>query len=220
MFQIRILVADDHPIFLEGFCTLMGLKYPEIEIVAAVSNGEDAIAREAELDPDVCLLDIRMPHMDGIEAARRIRARRHDAKIVMLTTFNEKHLVLGALRAGAKGYILKETPIEQVVQHIKTVHGGDLLIASKAAETLGWMDEEGDSVIIDPPEAVRQLSKREQTILKLMIEGHDNATIAEAVCLSDGTVRNYVSRVYDVIGVHNRASLVLWAIEHGVGVRD
>jgi DNA-binding NarL/FixJ family response regulator len=214
-------VADDHPVFLEGFCTLVGMKYPEIDVVAAVRNGRDAVERERELDPDVVLLDIRMPLMNGIEAARLMKKRRPDAKIIMLTTFNEQHLIKGALQAGVKGYILKETPIEELVDNIRSVHNNNVLLSSQVAERLTWPDEpvQYQEEGADHPSLPPGLTPREREVFLLMLQGKNNRAIAEELSLGEGTVRNYVSRIYEIIGVHDRAAVVMWALEHG-GARE
>ncbi len=218
MKPIRLLVADDHPVFLDGFCTLVRLKYPEIEVVAAVRNGRDAVDKEQELRPDIVLLDIRMPLMNGIEAARLIRQRRPDAKIIMLTTFNEHHLIKAALKAGVRGYILKETPIEELVDNIKSVHSNNVLLSSQVAERLSWLDEAEveTEAAADQPGLPSGLTHREKEVFLLMLQGRNNRAIAEVLALGEGTVRNYVSRIYEIIGVHDRAAVVTWALEHKV----
>ena len=224
MEKIRLLVADDHPIFLDGFCELVHLKYAQIEIVASVSNGEEAVKKEAELNPDVVLLDIRMPVMDGVEAAGIIKRRRPDAKIIMLTTFNERNLISGALKAGAMGYILKETPVSEVVQDVVSVYNGNYLISAQAAEKLEWLTDQAleESLSIDPArvtnsfftesrirnEGISQLTRRENQILKLMLLMRTNTEIAEKLGISERTVRNYVSKIYEILGVHDRLTLI------------
>ena len=221
MEKIRVLIADDHPIFLEGLCTLIALKYPEIDVVAAVATGKEAVEKERELAPDMVLLDIRMPDLDGIQAARLMRERRPDLKVVMLTTFNEKELVAEALRAGAKGFILKQRPVSEVIHDIKAVFYGNVLISDPAAEKLDWGADEYGAGAQPPiaPEArqvLSRLSDKDRKILRCMLEGLDNRTIAEKVSMSEGTVRNYVSRIYQSVGVHNRTALLLWAMRHEV----
>ena len=218
MEKIRVLVADDHPIFLEGLCTLIAMKYPEIEIVAAVSNGEEAVEKERELAPDIVLLDIRMAVMNGVEAARRIRERRPEVKIIMLTTFNERDLIADSLAAGAKGYVLKETPIEELVNDIKSVYHGNVLLSERAAAQLY-----GDAASLDetPPlealrEALKFLTKREKEIFQLMLDNKSNQMIADELCLSERTVRNYISNIYQTVDVKDRFSFLAWAKEQGI----
>ena len=217
--KIRVLIADDHPIFLEGLCTLIALKYPEIEVVAAVQTGREAVDKERELAPDMVLLDIRMPDLDGIEAARLMRQRRPELKIVMLTTFNEKDLVSEALRAGAKGFVLKQKPVSEVIHDLKAVYYGNVLISDPAAEKLDWGAETSPAGAQPAPEPEAQqvlsrLSDKDRKIFHYMLEGLDNKAIAERVFVSEGTLRNHVSRIYQTVGVHNRTALVLWAMRH------
>jgi len=220
--KIRVLIAADHPIFLEGLCTLLSMKFPEIEVVAAVTNGRIAVEKEKELNPDIVLMDIRMPDMDGIEAARRMKANREDLKIIMLTTFDERNLVKDSLELGASGYLLKESSIEELVNYIKIVNAGKIVLTDSAAKTIR------DSTLKETKEshldfeniggdAKRQLSllkKRELEVLNLVIKGWSNPEIANSLYVSEHTVRNYVSSMYHVLGVHDRYSLIAWATEN------
>ena len=220
MGKIRVLIADDHPIFLEGICSAVKTRFPELDIVSAVSNGKEAVEKEAELDPDVVLLDIRMPVMDGVEAARLMKERRPDVKIIMLTTFNERELVLDAIEAGARGYVLKEASIADVVSDVKSVFRGNVLITEKAALELLWPQSKGqrkdDSMDTDTPSELGEFTQRERAVFQLLLRGKSNIQIAVDLCITEGTVRNYVSHIYDILGVHNRTAVVLWAFEHGV----
>lgn len=229
--RLKLLVADDHPIFLDGFCSSVSAKYPELDIVAVAANGEEAVKKEQETNPDVALLDIRMPVMDGVEAARIIKSRRPDIKIIMLTTFNEKDLITAALKVGAEGYILKETPIADVVDDIQAICHGNVLISQRAAQNIVW-GESSASQEFEPerpvesginteiPREYSELTHREQEVLNLILEGLQNKEIASRMNLSVGTVRNHVSRIFDALGVHNRTALVLWAFEHGIRHSD
>lgn len=228
--RLKLLVADDHPIFLDGFCSSVSAKYPELEIVAIAVNGREAVKKEQETNPDVALLDIRMPVMDGVEAARIIKSRRPDIKIIVLTTFNERDLITAALQAGAEGYILKETPIAEVVDNIQSICQGNVLISQRAAQNINWGDsasreyetEHQDEPAIEAeiPKEYGELTLREQEVLNLILEGLQNKEIAARLNLSVGTVRNHVSRIFDILGVHNRTALVLWAFEHGIRHSD
>jgi DNA-binding NarL/FixJ family response regulator len=213
---IRLLVADDHPALLEGLCTVLTLNDPELEIVATATNGKDAVAAAARSDPDVILMDIKMPEMSGVEAARAMRKERPDLKILMLTTFDDRELIADAMAAGAKGYILKDTPLLEIIDAIKAVHHGQVLMSERVAAKLDWTAKsEAEATGPTPPE-IEELSNREREILRLIAGGRNNRQIAEELFISEKTVRNYVSRIYEVLGLHNRTRVALWARERGI----
>ena len=222
--RIRIVIADDHPLVTEGFCSVIEQNYRDIQVVAAVGNCRDAVAEEERLDPDVLLMDIKMPIMDGIAAVREIRRRKPEAKIIMLTTYNEKQYVQGALDEGAAGFVLKDTPISDVVLAIRAVHKGNVIFPR---EVMSLIAEQGQESRTDAStdaatnkalslKELECLSQREQEVLVLMSRGLTNSEIADRLCIGDGTVRNYVHKIYDILGVHNRTAVVLWAFEHGI----
>ena len=221
METIRLMVVDDHPIFLEGLTTLVRLEYPEIVVVGSFTDARSAILKARELAPDIVLMDIRMPGIDGVEATRRLRDQMPDIKIVVLTTFKDTDLIQSALAAGVKGYILKETPVAAVIENIKSVHHGNVLLPDEFARQVEWEAQERRHVdprrlpAADqlPPEA-QLLTSREQEILTLMLSNYSNTMMSESLCISERTVRNYVSRVYEALGVHDRAGLLMWAIDN------
>lgn len=221
MKKLRLLIADDHPIFLNGLCSLLRLEHPEIEIVSAVPNGKMAVEKETEYNPDAVLLDIVMPVMDGIEAARCMRERRKDLKIIMLTTFNEKHLISGAIKAGADGYILKEASVHQLVDYVKTSFKNGIILSKHAVVALSRPKDRDDREQenmndADITDEFRELSVQERRIFRLILKGRRNKEIAEELHISEGTVRNYISRIYEILGIHNRTALVLWALKHNL----
>jgi DNA-binding NarL/FixJ family response regulator len=214
--KIRILVVDDHPVFLEGLCTVFSLKDTEIEIVGTACDGRQAVEREQETQPDVVLLDVKMPMMNGVEAARIMAERRPEIKIIMLTSFDERELIAEALQVGAQGYLLKDTPIDQLIEAIKTVYHGNVLMSPQVAEKLCIPVSNRVPAPLPPPKEITELSVREREVLSRMARGQDNTQIADELFLSDKTVRNYVSHIYDVLGIHKRTQVVLWALDHGV----
>jgi DNA-binding NarL/FixJ family response regulator len=222
--RIRLVIADDHPLVTEGFCSVIGRNYRDIEVVAAVSNGKEAVEEEARLEPDVILMDIKMPVMDGISAVREIRRRKAEAKIIILTTYDEKSYVQGAIDEGAAGFVLKDTPISDVVLAIRAVYKGNVIFPRDIMQLFTEQSGEKDSNTISvgdidralPHKELNSLSHREKEVLVLMARGLTNPEIADRLCIGDGTVRNYVHKIYDVIGVHNRTAVVLWAFEHGI----
>jgi DNA-binding NarL/FixJ family response regulator len=217
---IRVLIADDHPVFLEGFCALVKLEYPEIEIVGSAENGDEVVERYHELQPDIVLMDIQMPGTDGVEATRRIRAEDPDARIVVLTTFQDTNLIQAALDAGVKGYMLKEAPVSSVIENTKAVFHGNVLLPAGFWDKIRVDNKRArqseDSLHAAQAELLVGLTAREKEILGLMLENLSNGMIADRLCIGEHTVRNYVSRIYDSIGVHNRAGLMLWAIENQI----
>ena len=214
MARIRVLMVDDHAVFLEGLFTLLRLEDPEIEVVGTALNGQEALEKERELEPDVVLLDIKMPVIDGVEVARRMKARRPGVRILMLTTFDDCELIRGAVAAGANGYLLKDAHAADVIEAIKSVNRSNVLISGDLALKLS---DPGPALGRPPhpdPEALRQLSRREIEVLELMSQGKSNGEIGSALCISEKTVRNYVSRIYDALNVHSRTRAALWAVEN------
>ena len=216
MSRIKVLIVDDHPMFLEGLYTVLSLKDPEIEVVGTAENGEEALAKDRELEPDVVLLDIKMPGLSGIEVARRLKSRRDDVKIIVLTTFDDRSLIADALKAGAKGYLLKDVHASEIIEAIKHVNAENVLMSGDLAVKLsrasgGAQDETGSA---DATVLLAQLSAREVEILRLVAQGERNAEIGAALFLTEKTVRNYISHIYEVLGAHTRTQAALWAVEN------
>ncbi len=218
MKSIRVLAVDDHAVFLEGLVTLIRIEDSGIEVIGTAFNGQEALELDDRLRPDVVLLDIQMPVMDGVEVARRIKERRPESKILMLTTFNDRKLITDALAVGANGYLLKDAHSEEVIRAIKSVHDGHVLMSADVAKSLSQVPTEkptpetgtvGASNV--DPERIEDLTKREREVLELLSRGKSNAEISEELFLSEKTVRNYVSHIYDVLNIHSRTRAALWA---------
>ena len=212
---IRVMVADDHPVFLRGLCMLLELRAERIEIVGAASSGDEAIELARHQGIDVALLDIRMPGVNGVEAARTMRAMDPNIKVVILTTFDDRELVHDALDAGVSGYLLKDAPIDEIVDAIEMAYKGRLMLSKRAAQRLRD-DTDATPSISEAQLKLNQLAPREQEVFLLLAHGKDNATIADTLSLSEGTVRNYVSRIYDVLQVKKRTEAMAWAQTHGI----
>src|SRR6266851_4083507 len=239
MTRIRVLIVDDQTLVREGFRKLLELE-PDIEIVDMASNGESALAAVERLHaqntpPDVILMDIRMPQMDGIAATRAIKERWPDAHIVILTTFDDTELIHAGLRAGALGYSLKDITAEQLAMTVRTAARGQVLlqpdIASKvfSAFTSSNSTRSSASSINTAPSistapsyidsttaSIEQLTEREREILTLVARGASNRQIAENLYLTEGTVKNHMSNILGKLGVRDRTQAALKAKELGL----
>ena len=236
--RIRVLIVDDQTLVREGFRKLLELE-PDMEIVDTASNGESALAaverlRAQNTPPDVILMDIRMPNMDGIATTRAIKERWPDAHIVILTTFDDTELIHAGLRAGALGYSLKDITAEQLAMTVRTAARGQVLlqpdIASKVfsaftssnpARTSASSINTAPSIstapsYIDPTASIEQLTEREREILTLVARGASNRQIAENLYLTEGTVKNHMSNILSKLGVRDRTQAALKAKELGL----
>ena len=221
MEQIRILLVDDQMLFVESLRTVIETRSPDIKVVGVAHDGTAAVQMVASLQPDVTLMDVRMPKMDGVESTRRIKEQFPEARVLMLTTFDDDHYVIEALRLGAVGYLLKDMPPAELISAIKAVHEGGVLISPKVAAKLVAKLSEAQAA--KPPatpghpkktaDPVFDLSSREQEILKLMAMGLDNREIAAKLYIAEQTVKNYVSIIYSKLGVRDRVQASRLAIE-------
>jgi DNA-binding NarL/FixJ family response regulator len=206
--MINVLLVDDQTLVRQGIKSLLGLS-PNINIVGEADNGQSALAllNNASLGVDVILMDIRMPLMSGIEALTALREKNIATPVIMLTTFDDHESVMQAIKAGAKGYLLKDVSLETLVQSIQTVHSGDTLIQPAITQRLiqGLQGIKGEFE-----------SKRETEVLRLMAAGCSNKEMADSLFKSEGTIKNQVSSILSKLGVRDRTRAVLKAIELGV----
>lgn len=211
MSSIRIVLADDHAIVRDGLRALLGA-LRDMVVVAAVDNGRAAIAAVLEHRPDIVVMDISMPDMNGIEAARRIGEVSDKARVLVLSMHSSPEHVYRALEAGARGYLLKESAGARLEVAVRTLHAGRRFLDDKINETViaGYLE---GTRTVSPLEA---LSPRERTILQLLAEGHSNAEAAAILSLSPKTVETYRSRLMTKLQITDLATLVKFAIEHGV----
>ncbi len=216
--MIRVLIVDDQPLMRTGFRMILDAE-PDIEVVGEGSQGFEAIELADHVRPDVVLMDIRMPRMDGIEATRRLAGpqARDPVRVLILTTFDLDELVLGALRAGASGFLLKDAPPEDMVDAIRVVARGDALIAPSVTRRL--LDRFA-SKLPDPkrarPPTLDSLTARELEVLGLMARGMSNAEIAELLVVSETTVKTHVGRVLSKLDLRDRVQAVVMAYETGI----
>jgi len=213
---VRVLLADDEALVRAGLRMILEAE-PDIEVVGEAADGVDALTMCRELRPDVALVDIRMPRLDGIQAARRISADPdlHTA-VVMLTTFDADEHVVDALRAGATGFLLKSMPRDQLVTAVRTAMSGDSLLAPSLLRRLldDFLHRAGTTAA--PAPGVELLTPREEEVLRLMARGLSNAEIAGRLVLGEGTVKTHVARVLAKLGVRDRVQAVVVAYESGV----
>jgi DNA-binding NarL/FixJ family response regulator len=209
---VRVLLADDHGILRAGLRALLGNE-PDMEVVGEAADGEEAVAQAAALDPDVIVLDIAMPRLDGLEAARRIRDRGLRAKILILTVHAEERYLLPVLRAGGSGYVQKSQADTDLLDAIRTVARGDAFLYPGATRLLlaDYLGREGEG-----RGRSRDLSERERQVLALTAEGYSAQEIGERLILSPKTVETYRERAMQKLGLRRRADLVHYALRSGL----
>ncbi|MGM0631647.1 MAG: response regulator [Pseudomonadota bacterium] len=211
--MIRVMIAEDQTLVREGLRSLLDLS-ERATVVGEVADGSEVLDGVRQCLPDVILMDIRMPRTDGIEALRLLRAAGIDIPCIILTTFDDHELVLKGLRAGARGYLLKDVTLESLVNAIVTVHAGETLIQPGLTERViqGLRQTEG----LEPVLAAETLTRRETEVLRLMAGGYSNREIALAMHRSEGTIKNQVSSILEKLGVRDRTQAVLRAINSGI----
>jgi DNA-binding NarL/FixJ family response regulator len=207
--MIRLIVADDDTLVREGIVSLLALD-KDFEVVGQAENGNQAIELAGKTQPDIILMDIRMPQCDGIEATRTIAGKHPQIKVMALTTIDDDELVMKALRAGAKGYLLKSTPFKQLVDGIKAVvHGHVLIDAGVASHVVSQVFTDASASGVSENAGLKQLSERQLEVFKLLGEGKTNEEIATELCLSEGTVKNHVSKILEMLGARDRVQAAL-----------
>lgn len=208
---VRVLVADDQNLFRSGLAMLLQ-EDPRVEIVGQATDGRDALAKTASLKPDVVLMDLKMPNMDGVEATQRIVADHPGTKVVILSTFDTDSNVIKALKAGACGYVLKDALPDAIVSSIVAVQAGERVMASPIANRVLDLLTGASS----PKEFYDGLTEREIEILKLLASGLANKQIAYRLKISEKTVRNHVSNAYEKLNIFDRSQAVLYAVRKGL----
>ena len=217
MEPLRVLIADDHPLFRDGMRSLLSTQ-PDIEVAGEATTGEEAIRLADELEPDVVLMDIKMPGTGGIEATRRILDDNPRIRVLVVTMFEDDATIFTAMRAGARGYVLKDDDKDDVLGAIRTVgRGGAVFGPGVAARLAGFLTADRPAV---PRESFPSLTDREREMLHLMTQGASNAEISRLLSLSPKTVANYVSNILHKLQVADRAQAVIRAREAGLGRED
>ncbi|MEU0930590.1 response regulator transcription factor [Streptomyces malaysiensis] len=207
--RIRVLLVDDHQVVRRGLRTFLQVQ-DDIEVVGEAADGEEGVARAEELRPDVVLMDVKMPGLDGIEALRTLRDLDNPARVLIVTSFTEKRTVVPALRAGAAGYVYKDVDPEALARAIRSVHSGHVLLQPEVALALLSQEESGG-------QGRGSLTEREREVLALIADGRSNREIARALVLSEKTVKTHVSNILMKLDLSDRTQAALWAVRHGIG---
>jgi DNA-binding NarL/FixJ family response regulator len=215
--MLRVLIADDQTLMRDGLQTILQLE-EDIEVAGTAENGEEACRLAAELLPDLVLMDIRMPVMNGIEAVKKLRATHPDIKVLMLTTFDEDEYIVDALVGGAVGFLLKDIPTDKLLQAVRDAARGEIMLPSSVAVKLaarlsGSMSGRPSLPKVRKRSTDIKFTDREMSIITLMMEGRTNREIAGLLFMSEGTVKNYISTIYDKIGTNDRTQAVIWLKE-------
>ena len=206
---IRILLADDHPVVRDGLAAILGTQ-PDFAVVGQAGTGAEAVLLAAQLRPDVILLDLEMPGMDGVEALRRIRAARAEAQVIVFTAFDADERILGAVQAGAKGYLLKGAPRDELFKAVRVVGEGGSLLQPVVASKLLQHISSRDQIIVET------LTDREMEVLQWLAQGKSNKEIAAALVISERTVKFHVSSILGKLGAGNRTEAVTIAAQRGL----
>lgn len=223
MNEIKVLLVDDQMLFVESLRTVLETRAEEIRVVGVALNGREALELASKEKPDVVLMDVRMPEVNGVECTRILKERFPEVKVLMLTTFDDDEYVVEALRLGAAGYLLKDVPPTDLISTIRAVYRGGVMIspkvASKLVEKLVQVSHGEPEQLSSSPQSpvwLGELSNREKDILRLLAKGYDNKEIAKRLYIAEQTVKNYVSIIYSKMGVKDRVQASRFAIEAGL----
>jgi DNA-binding NarL/FixJ family response regulator len=217
--SIRLLIVDDQELMRTGFRLFLET-HDDLEVVGEAGDGAEAIERARQLRPDVILMDIRMPRMDGVDATARLTSAGIEPppRVLVLTTFDLDEYVFGALRAGAAGFLLKDAPRERLIEAIRVVHGGDALLSPSITRRLVEDFAARTDPLEPPPALLESLTPREREVLVLVARGLSNGEIAERLVVTEATVKSHVGSVLLKLGLRDRVQAVVFAYEHGIVV--
>lgn len=218
MSDVTVLVVDDQRLVREGIASLLDIQ-PGIKVVGQAMDGREAIEKAAALSPDIILMDVRMPVMDGITATAQVRRQLPACQVLMLTTFDDEEYIVEALQAGAVGYLLKDMPAAQLAQAVRLAQAGIYqLEPSVAGKLVGLLNppREARPAAAAAPLVIAELTDRELEVLRLIATGATNREIADKLVVSEGTVKNHVSSILSRLGLRDRTQAALYAYEHGL----
>ncbi len=212
---IRILVVDDQPLMRDGIASLLA-RQSDLRVIGQASHGIEAVEQAQSAQPDVILMDIRMPLMDGIHATQEITKSQPGAKVLMLTTFDDDEYIVASLRAGAVGYVLKDIASEELAEAVRLAHRGIFHFDGRAGRKLATLLKESNAPKTPPSVSPDRLTEREREVLMLVAKGYSNQEIADALTISEGTVKNHISSILGQLQVRDRIQLIIYAYEHGL----
>lgn len=208
---IKLLIVDDHTVVRDGLTAVLG-RQGDFTVVGEATNGLEAVERARELKPDVILMDLRMPELDGVEAMRRIRAEDPNARFIILTTYDSDEYIFEAIEAGAKGYLLKDASREELFEAVRAVHRGESLIqpgvAARVLDRFAELSRQASNIEV--------LSEREVEVLRLMARGAANKEIAASLSISESTVKTHVANIFQKLEVNDRTEAVTQALQRGI----
>lgn len=217
MNKLRLVIVDDQTLMRDGLKTIIDLE-EDMEVIGTAANGDEGYKLVRKLKPNVVLMDIRMPVLNGVEATRLIKKEFEDVIVIILTTFDDDEFILEALACGAAGYILKDIDGDRLIQSIKDAYNGDMILPAKIAAKLATRVLKTENKNNNEKNIINsfELTEREKEICKLLSEGYTNKELCEKLFLSNGTVKNYVTNIYNKLGVNNRTTAILFLKKIGI----
>src|SRR5579862_3490676 len=218
--KIRIVVADDHPIFRDGLCKLLALE-EDFEVIAQASDGRQVLEILQQQEPDILLLDLKMPGLDGLATLQRLQAARNKTRVIVLTASDDKNEFVQAMKLGTSGIVLKQTATELLIKSIRKVHAGEIWLDSHTTAAVIRQFVANDEAPPPAPPQARErerspLSQREREIVALVAQGFKNKEMAEKMFISEQTVKNHLHNIFDKLGVSDRLELALYAIHNNL----
>lgn len=209
--MIRVVIADDHPVVRQGLRTFLALQ-DDLDVVGEAGDGAEAVSLVGSLSPDVLLLDLKMPVLDGLGALRELAVQGTPTRVIVLTSVSDRGDVAPAMRSGAAGFLYKDVDPDALVRAVRAVHGGQVLLAPEAADAM----LSGPSVPSSGPPSIAVLTDREREVLALIASGRSNREIAKELVVAEKTVKTHVSNVLMKLGVQDRTQAALYAVRHGL----